>query len=182
MASVKAQLNPKVNATGWPGFLLWARQERPAQYAALVAQVPVVADFENALKNAGLGDFSDILSSIGSGLASAGSTIANVFTNTAPALLSFGTTLVQAKAAQNLTNTQLQLAQAQRPPAQTATIQTANGPMTVPVASTAGGYAPMGVNAQGQFYTGSTFGGLSLTTWLLIAGVGLTALLVLKRR
>lgn len=185
---VKAQLNPKIPVAGWPGFLLWAKAERPAQYAALVAQVPAVASFDSALKNAGLGDFSDILSSIGSSLASAGSTIANVFTQNAPALLQFGTTLVQAKAAQNLTNTQLQLAKAQQPPAQTATVQTANGPVTVPmVKNAAGQYVPATVTTAGAVVpTGGSFltslSNVPITTWLLVAGVGIAAIMLIKRK
>lgn len=185
---VKAQLNPAVTTKGWPGFLLWARKERPTQYAALLAQVPAVADFEAQIKNAGLGDFSDILSSIGSSLASAGSTIATVFTQNAPALVSFGTTLIQAKAAQSLTNTQLKLAQAQQSPAQTATVQTANGPVTVPmVKNAAGQYVPATVSTSGQLVGAgggflSSLGNVSMTTWLLVAGVGLTMILLLKRK
>lgn len=186
---VKAKLNPKIPVTGWPGFLLWAKAERPTQYAALLDQVPIVRDFDNALKNAGLGfDFGSILSSIGSGLASAGTTIANVFTATAPSLLQFGTTLVQAKAAQNLTNTQLQLAKAQQSPAQTAVVQTANGPVTVPmVRNAAGQYVPATVTTAGAVVpSGGSFltslANVPLTTWLLVGGVALTAILLLKRR
>lgn len=191
MAKVAAQLNPKIDVPGWPGFLLWARKERPAQYAALVTQVPMVAEFESQLKGRNLGDLSDFFSSIGSGLASAGSSIMDVFTSIAPAALSFGTTLVAAKSAQNLTNTQLQLAAAQRAPAQTATIQTANGPQTVPVTMNAAGqYVPATVNAAGQYVMASPTGGgfmaslssIPVTTWLIGAGALAGILMLVTRR
>lgn len=184
---VKAQLNPKVDVPGWPGFLLWARKERPAQYSALLTRVPAVAEFESQIRNQNLGDLSDFFSSIGSGLASAGSTIASVFTSIAPAALSFGTTLIAANSAKQLSNTQLQLAQAQRPPVQTATYQTANGPVTVPVAQTAQGYTAGGYNAAGQYILPQQRGFMAslsavpITTWLIGAGA-LAGVLMLVRR
>jgi hypothetical protein len=190
MASVKAQLNPAITAKGWPGFLLWARKERPAQYAALLAQVPIVQDFENTLKGAGLGDWTDIFSSIGSGLSSAGSTIASVFTSIAPAAIQYELTATQANAAQKLTNTQLALAVAQHPPAQTATVAGANGTTSVPVVRNAAGQmVPATVNAAGQLVPISGGGGIMatlaavpMTTWLIGAGALAGILLLLKRR
>jgi hypothetical protein len=188
MAQVKAQLNPAIPYKGWPGFLLWARKERPAQYAALKAQVPIVRDFEAQLTNAGLGDFSDFFSSIGDDLSSAGSAIANVFTSVAPAALTLGTTIYQANAAQKLSNTQLQIAALNKTPAQTATIQTANGPVTVPVVKNALGVAvPATVNAAGQLVptTGgfmATLASVPMTTWLIGAGALAAILLLLRRK
>ena len=180
MAKVQAKLNPQINVPGWAGFLLWARQEQPAIYSQLVTEVPAVASFESAYQNAGLGDISDWFSGLGDTLSSAGSSIMSAITTIAPAALTLGTSLIQSKSQQNLLNTQLKLAQINAKPAQTTTIQTANGPITVPATMNAAGqYVPVTGSTSGFM---ATLSAVPMTTWLLVGGVLLTTILLLRRK
>jgi hypothetical protein len=94
---------PPITASGVPGFLLWARRDAPQIYSALVARFPVVNVFEQKLKDdvdpgsfgptdtKTLGDFSDVFSSIGDTLSSAGSGIMSFVQNNGADLLKLGT-------------------------------------------------------------------------------------------
>ena len=184
----KGILAPKIPYRGIAGFLVWARRDNRRLYGALVARFPQVAAFEEQVKNyvdpeAGLSGFADVFASIGSGLSGAASAIGRFVSNNGAALLAAGGTALVVNQQYKLANAQVQLAQAGQPPAQVAYVQTANGPVAVPVQNTGLGYQ--------QSYYGqpqaspSMFAGLSripLTTWLIGAGALGTIFLLMKRR
>jgi len=134
MPTVKAKLLPKIPVTGMLGFLAWARRDSPALYAGLVQNIPEVALFERTMQEQGegLGDWTDIFASIGSAVGSAASSIGSFVATNGNSLLQAATGIYGVTQASKLANTQLQLAQANRPPVQTAVTQTPYGPQVLP--------------------------------------------------
>jgi hypothetical protein len=201
----KMILAPKVKVPGMPGFLMWARRDNPHLYAALVKEFPAVALFEGAVKDAdptelaqaGMSGLFDLLSSFGSSIGSAASSVGSALSKSAGAIgtfvaknavpvLSAAVPLVVAKQQAKVAQAQVQLAQAQGYPMQTAyTTDPRTGyQYAVPVQQAGAGY---GV-ANGQGYSvapgfrqssGGTIAGIP-TTYLMIGGAALAALLLLR--
>jgi hypothetical protein len=149
---------PRITNKGMPGFLVWARRDSPALYAALVRKFPEVAAFENAYHltdNAGIAGLSDVFKSIGGALSSASSKIGSFVKNSAlPIFTAALPVAVAAKQAQ-VARSQVALAEAMQSPAQVA--YDANGyPLTVRPTS-GGSLSPLllvgvGVAALGVFW------------------------------
>lgn len=200
MAKITGQLMPKIPQAGLPGFLLWSRRESPALYSALVDRFPEVANFEEQYKNsvdagAGMGcvdceprldGFMDIMSSIGSGLASAAGSIGSFISANGSTIFSAAGGYMVAQQQNKIAQAQLKLALAVKPPLQTAIVQTANGPVSVPVQPSGTGYtyaqyaAPANYGGTGGSII-SSIANVSMTTWLMIGG-GVAALALLMRR
>jgi hypothetical protein len=180
------KVSPSIAAKGPLGFVLWARQDHPALYQYLLKTVPAVAAVEQAITVKTLGDWSDIFSSIGSGISSAASAVSSGVSSAwgsiskaaiafAPAAGQIAGTLINANQQKQLLNTQLQLANAYQRPAQMATLP--NG-QVVPVQP--GVMGQTGYNYGGQVYSPyspGAFGGIP--TGYLIAGAGGLLLVVL---
>lgn len=185
--AVKGILQPKIEQPGMVGFLLWARRDAPALYGALVKEFREVAEFEEAVnaddRPGGVGGFFDVLASVGSSIGSAASSIGNFVVNNGAAIFSAAGGYLVASQQAKLANTQLALARATQPPAQTAYVTNAQGQLVpVPVQSTGAGYAAY--NAATLPSTGllATLSRVPLTTWLMGAGALATIVLLLKRR
>lgn len=125
-------------ATGRPvtaaqALAAWLERYEPALFQALAVRA-------NVTPGVGLGDWSDILSSIGSGVSSVASDIGSGISSAASgvgdwlttgggtqALANLATTYVQSQQAQSLTNLQIARAQQGLPPAPVAVAQSAYG-------------------------------------------------------
>lgn len=179
--ATKGILQPRINAEGMPGFLLWARNDAPELYGQLVARFPEVARFEEAIQaddQPGMAGFMDILSSVGSAIGSAASSIGSFVANNGGAIFSAAGGYLVAQQQAKVANAQLALATANRAPAQTALVTLANGQqVSVPVAPSGTSYSAVpsgGIMA--------TLAAVPMTTWLLGAGALAGVLLLLKRR
>jgi hypothetical protein len=186
MATKKGILQPKIDAAGMPGFLLWARRDAKPLYSALVAKFPQVAAFEEQYKTAvdpevGLSGFMDVL---GSGLSSAASAIGSFVANNAGSIFSAAAGYAVASQQAKVAQTQLKLAQAAQPPAQTAIVQTPNGPVSVPVQPSGTGYTYAQYMQASQPSTGimASLSRVSPIIWIAGAGALATVLLLFKRR
>lgn len=187
--AVKGILQPKITVAGMPGFLLWARTGSPALYRALVARFPAVAEFEEAVsaddRPGGMGGVMDILSTIGNGISSAASSISSFVANNGATIFSAAGGYLIAQQQAKLANTQLQLAQASRPPVQTAMVTLPSGQqVSVPVQPTGTGAATYATYSATPQTGGvmATLASVPLTTWLLGAGALAGVLLLVKRR
>ena len=190
--TVTGVLQPKITVPGMPGFLLWARRDSPRLYGALVAKFPVVWRFEEAMKNLvdpsvldnpGLGDFSDIMSSLGGAISSAAGSIGSFVMNNAPALLTTAGSVFVATQQAKTAQAQAALATYGRPPAQTAYVTNAQGQSyPVPVqANQAGGYNPYYAASMPPSGIMANLASVPMTTWLLGGGALIAVLLLLKR-
>lgn len=185
--AVKGILQPKIETPGMIGFLLWARRDAPALYGALVHRFSEVARFEEALNAedipGGVSGFMDVLSSIGGSIGSAASSIGNFVVNNGAAIFSAAGGYFVASQQAKLANTQLALARATQPPAQTAYVTNAQGQM-VPVAVQPSGTSYAAYNAatlpQGGIL--STLSKIPVMTWLTGAAALATVVLLVKRR
>lgn len=188
-ARAQVMMNP---ATGRPVtaaqlFAAWLEQNEPQLFAALA---------ERAGVSSGLGDWSSIISDIGSvastvgsGLSSAASSVGDWLTTGggAASLASLANTYLQSQASQSLTNLQIARAQQGLPPAPVSVGTTAYG-STVPVYN--GASPPAGSQlvtlANGQQAYAMTTGGVSSllgANWMqyLPWVLGLGALILLAR-
>lgn len=183
MATSKAVLLPKIPVNGIMGFLVWARRDSPALYAGMVKSIPAVALFDRTMREQGegLGDWTDIFSSIGSAVSGAASSIGSFVASNGNDLLKGALGVYGAVQATKLASTQLQLAQASRPP-----IQTAYNPATgqiVPVRPTSIGGAPQ------YDYTTANYPAVRSLTWIpgipnwvpIATGAGLVAVFFAMR-
>ena len=170
---------PAIPYKGMPGFLLWARRDSPALYSALVDRFPVVGLFESKLRDeahpGGVGDFSDILSSIGDTIASSASDIGSWVADNAGTILKAGASVAVAVKGAQVAQTQLALAQMNKTPARTA--YNAQGQLVAVKPLATGVYSPP--TASGGILSGSVFG---VPTWMLLAGAGAVGLIFLLRR
>lgn len=160
-------LAPKITQGGVPGFLLWARRESPALYAAMARQIPEVASFDDALNVDGFAGITDVLSNVGGALSSAAGKIGTFVKNNALPILTAAVPVVVAKKQADVANAQYKLAMAQMTPMQTA-ITTQDGyAVSVPVRQTQGGVIR------------------AIPSWVWMAGAGVAALglvLMLRKR
>lgn len=162
----KLLLSPKVDEPGIPGFLIWARRDDPALYAALVRQFPEVAAFDNYASPAGLSGFASLFSSLASSLASKASAIGSFVVKNALPIATAAAPVLVAKKQADVAKAQIKLAQVQGTPMQTAMTQQDGYYYPVPVQKTLGSYTVAGI-----------------PTWVLIAGgFALSALLILRRK
>lgn len=144
----------------------------------------VVSGVEDEYGN-GMGDISDVFSSIGGALSSAASSVGSWLGANAGTLITAGTSLALVAKQNQLAQTQLQLAQAGQPPAQTAIAYTAQGqPYYVPVQRTGiqQGYSS-GLQTYPTLRTAAASAApLGVPLWVWAAGVAGVGLLFLLRR
>ena len=128
-------LNPEITAKGIPGLLVWARKEAPPLYTALRLKFPEVEAFERTLqlgKKPGMGDISDIFSSVGDALSSSASSIASFVTTNAQNVLSAAVPVAVAVEQAKVAGAQAQVAALNKAPLRTAYTTNALG-QQVPV-------------------------------------------------
>ena len=162
-----------MNAQAAAQFSKWLAQEHPELFVALYrrAQPSIVKTLE---------DFSDLLSSIGTGLTTAVSTVGSFLTSAQgqQTISALGAAYLQSKAAQQAVNTNLSRAQAGLAPAP---IQTVYNPQSgqyeaVLPGQSSGSYIPL-AQAQG---ISPGFSMNSVPTWVWAAGGGLLLALVVR--
>jgi hypothetical protein len=181
---MKMQLQPRLSVPGIPGFLLWARRDNPALYAALVSQFPEVAEFDSALKVEGLGGLADILKGVGSALSSSAKKIGSFVVNYALPVASVAVPLVVAKKQADVAIAQMRVADAQQPPMQTALLpgQSPGWPQAVPVQQVGGQWQQVPVGSVMAAATPLSSPVLGVPLWGWIAGAGALGLVWWMRR
>lgn len=119
---MKARLSPAIKTRGVPGFLLWARRDNPALYAALANEFPEVAQFDMALRDQGLSGIGDVLASVGASLKKSASAIGGFVARNALPLATAAVPLIVAKKQADIAKAQFRLAEVQAAPMQTAVV------------------------------------------------------------
>lgn len=191
MAAKKVKALPRIDATGMPGFLLWARRDAPGLYAGLVQRFPEVRGFEEALTLAtdvdgrggvaGLGDFSDVLSSIGSSVGSVAGSIGSFVANNGMQLLSTAASVYSAAQTFKLANKQLDVAAAGGAPMQTAvTYNPQTGQPQLTAIGPSGNVLTSRGVVPGGYYAGNVpMRSAGLPSWMLYGGLGIGALVLI---
>lgn len=162
----------------------WLLKDQPALFVKLAQVTQVVP------KNSALGDFTDILSSIGSGISSAVSSVGNFLTSTQglQTLATLGSSYLTTTAQKNALNVQLATAAANKPAAPIQTVlnpatgqyqavyTTVNGQQQVITSNTVPQFYPTGaIGAQ----TVAATSGISKYLPYIAVGGGVLLLLVL---
>jgi hypothetical protein len=162
-------LNPSINVSGMPGFLLWARRDAPVLYTALQQRFPEVVTFEDRVRAAqtpGLADLSDVFGSITSALGNAASSIGSFVTQNAQNLLTAASPILVASQQAKIAQAQAQVAIAGRMPAQTGYTVNAQGQRIPVLASQYATQSLISGVPNSVLYIG---GGLLLVGGLLLA-------------
>jgi hypothetical protein len=146
-------------------FAQWLARDQPELFIALYRRANVVSKAANGLK-----DFTDLLSSIGSGIATAASSVGTYLTSSQglQTLTALSSAYLTSKAANQAVGINLQRAQQGLPPAP---IQTTYNPTTMQYEAVLpnGQRLPSGVNT--AFSSGFSFA--SIPVWAYVAAGGL---------
>ncbi len=172
---MKARLQPAINATGVPGFLLWARRENPALYSSMVQSLPEVAQFDAELNASGLGGFASALKLTGSVLASSAKKIGSFVVNNVDNIAAVAVPLIVAKKQSSIAKAQMRLAEAGMAPMQTAVDQYG---ASIPVQREPKGWTAVDVSG-GMIRQSVATGRRNMPAWVWIAGAGALALVLI---